>query len=233
MKTITLTKGFFAIVDDSYFLELNKYKWHYLSSGGYAARKYKNKRLLMHREILLAPNNLCVDHINHNGLDNRKENLRLCSKQENCRNQLKKINTLLPYKGVKIKESGKFESTIRISPIEDYYIGTFNTLEDAAIAYDIKAKEYFGEFAYLNFENISQDKIDKIKSQIANPKKKNGNSIYRGVYSKFNKFYAAITKNNVIYNLGSFKNEIDAAIAYNNKAIELLGNKAKLNIIIQ
>lgn len=73
MKEIPLTKGKTTIVDDEDYEYLNQFKWHLLTSGIYAARKFKGQRLLMHRVIMSPENDLVVDHINHNGLDNRKE----------------------------------------------------------------------------------------------------------------------------------------------------------------
>ena len=98
MKKIELTKGQFAMVDDDDFEELSKHKW-WVGSGGYAARevslgtkdgKHLRKTVLMHRQILKAPDGMDVDHANHNKLDNRKSNIRLATRSQNKANALVK-----------------------------------------------------------------------------------------------------------------------------------------------
>jgi hypothetical protein len=84
-KLIPLTQGKFAIVDAEDYERLSKYKWHVDKGDStyYAARGIVGKNFRMHREILNAPEGLVVDHRNHNGLDNRKKNLRLCTRSQN------------------------------------------------------------------------------------------------------------------------------------------------------
>jgi hypothetical protein len=105
----------------------------------------------MHRQVTNAPKGLVVDHINHNGLDNRRANLRLCTKQQNNCNSRSFRHKTSNYKGVfKEKGSKKFRAYIRFNK-KPVHIGMFELEIDAAKAYDKKAKELFGEFAYLNF----------------------------------------------------------------------------------
>lgn len=94
MKSISLTKGKFAKVDDEDFEELNKYKWCAGEIKGiwYAYRGKREglivKRISMHRLIMKAEKRWdIVDHINHDGLDNRKINLRIVTNSENLRNR--------------------------------------------------------------------------------------------------------------------------------------------------
>lgn len=87
MKKVNLTnkKGVEvaqAIVDDDDYDRVSKYKWHY--SNGYAVTNFGYR---MHRLIMLPPHDLVIDHINHNRLDNRRENLRVCTQLENSRNR--------------------------------------------------------------------------------------------------------------------------------------------------
>ncbi len=100
--TIPLTQGYFAIVDADDYERLSQYKWHVKVSsyGCYAYRTENRKRIAMHREILNAPPGMHCDHINHNGLDNRKANLRLCTPQQNSFNQKPRSNCTSRYKGV-------------------------------------------------------------------------------------------------------------------------------------
>ncbi|MMZ67947.1 hypothetical protein D1872_305870 [compost metagenome] len=90
MREIPLTQGKVAIIDDEDFEKVSAYKWCYSSTIGYAvSRKVVNGKrqpVLMHRLILDAPPGLVTDHINHDKLDNRKANLRLCTRHENNRN---------------------------------------------------------------------------------------------------------------------------------------------------
>lgn len=94
MKKIKLTKGKYALVDDSDFKKINEIKWH-LSSRGYACNKRRNqKTLFMHRLINNTPDGMQTDHINKNKLDNRRSNLRTVSNQKNHWNMpIQKSNT--------------------------------------------------------------------------------------------------------------------------------------------
>ena len=105
----------------------------------------------MHRIILNAPKGTMVDHINGNGLDNRKENLRLCTTRENNANQKKNRNNSSGYKGVaKASNCSKWRAYIRVDGVQRH-LGNHNTPEEAARAYDAAAKKHFGEYAHLNF----------------------------------------------------------------------------------
>jgi len=104
----------------------------------------------MHREIMSPPQELVVDHINGDGLDNRKENLRVCTHAENIRNQkLNRLNTT-GYKGVCVNRE-KWISRIKVNG-KLLYLGRYNTPEEAAQVYDEAARKYFGKFASLNFQ---------------------------------------------------------------------------------
>ena len=127
---------------------------------GYKRKKghLKYKRIKLHRAIMKAPKGIHVDHINHNGLDNRRQNLRLCTSAENIRNRKKPNSfrgkkTLSKYKGVSMDKRAKqnpwFFQIIFEGKKQCKY--GFSTAEEAARAYDAKAKELFGEFAHLNF----------------------------------------------------------------------------------
>lgn len=156
MKKIPLPHGLFAIVDDDDYQELSKYKWHF--NDGYAQRTVTrrkngikvNKTIRMHRQILNAPPEKQVDHINRNRLDNRKANLRLCSGYENARNHgLRKDNTS-GYVGVTYeKNNKKWVAKIRYRG-ERKHIGSFDCIHDAAKAYNEAALKYHGEYAFLN-----------------------------------------------------------------------------------
>ena len=117
MKQIKLTQGQFAQVDDEDYECLNKFKWHAVEGKDtyYAARQKrvgeKQVRIWMHREVIQTPEGLFTDHINHNGLDNRRKNLRICTHQNNIRNQKIHIDNTSGYKGVR-KNKYKWRSVI-------------------------------------------------------------------------------------------------------------------------
>ena len=164
-KLIPLTQDKFAIVDPEDYEQLREYKW-YAKKGGntyYAARGvriFKDgefigvRQILMHRVITNAPAGLMVDHINHNGLDNRRSNLRLCTRAQNAQNSRSRQGSSSKYKGVFLeKTSNRYLAHIRHNG-KRTKIGRFKNEVDAAKAYDKKAREFFGEFAYLNFPEV-------------------------------------------------------------------------------
>jgi hypothetical protein len=149
--------GKFALVDADDCEELNKHKWHY--SGGYAMRKIgRNKRhtLLMHRVVNKTKNGFDTDHINRNRLDNRKKNLRSCTRQENNANAGLHKNNTLGVKGVYILRKKYKEKTYEyiMSQItvngKGIHLGHFKTIPEASQAYNEAAQKYFGEYAKLN-----------------------------------------------------------------------------------
>jgi len=152
MKQIQLTQGKVALVDDEDYEYLNQWKWHY--SLGYAVRTFSDKKTIwMHRLILNTPDNLQTDHINGNGLDNQKKNLRACNHSENQRNKKRRADNTSGYIGVSWrKQNRKWEAYIRVLGVRKH-INYFLVKEDAARAYDESARKHFGIFARLNFPN--------------------------------------------------------------------------------
>lgn len=135
-----------ALVDDEDFERVNQHRWFYNNRGYAMCTITKQKRIYMHRFILNAPNELLVDHIDGNGLHNEKHNLRLCNDSGNAHNMRKHSdNTSSQFKGV-CRRGKKWEANI-----SNIYLGVFTKEEDAARAYDLKARELFGEFARTNF----------------------------------------------------------------------------------
>ncbi len=163
MKTIPLTQGKVALVDDEDFDRLNCFKWHFFTKNkrtqkGYARRRvYPGRRedayfLRMHRFIMEAPKGLQVDHRDCDGLNNQKSNLRAATHPQNCYNKEIGPRNTSGYKGVVWdKQHKKWRAQIKFQR-KYYCLGLFQKAEDAARAYDAKAIELFGEFAHTNFK---------------------------------------------------------------------------------
>ncbi len=150
MKKIKLTKNKYTIVDDEDYEYLNQFNW-YLHIAGYAVRSSKNKKILMHREIMLLTDpKILTDHKNRNKLDNRKNNLRVCNKKDNAGNSKKIKNTSSIYKGVHWSNKEQRWVAIIHKNNKPKFLGQFKLEKDAARVYNKAAKEYFKEFANLN-----------------------------------------------------------------------------------
>jgi hypothetical protein len=169
-RLIPLTRGLFAIVDESDFAELSQWRWYACPSGRkggrqkfYAARGVRCgarvRHFKMHRQITGAANGVAVDHRNGNSLDCRRHNLRLSTQTQNNRN--KRGWSALP-KGVK-RDGNRFSARITYER-RQYYLGSFLTIEDASAAYDRAATRFFGEFARPN----SLDEQDASRALHAN-----------------------------------------------------------------
>jgi hypothetical protein len=236
MKIIKLNKGYESIIDDELHEELSTVKWFYNKPN----RVLSNKFGFMHRYIMkdeikiysnetgIPINKIQIDHINRNSLDNRKCNLRICNNQFNNFNKEKYITNNTGFKGV-MKFKGKYVAQISYFG-KNKRIGTYDKVEEAAIAYDVFALTYNPEFAFTNFTGYTNEyitnKYDEINDIILN---KNNTSGYRGVFKYENNYSAVFIKDKRRYYLGVFSNLKDAAYAYNKKAYEILGSKAKLN----
>ncbi len=121
----------------------------------------------MHRAILNAPKGLLVDHIDGNGLNNRKSNLRLCTFAQNAHNSRPRRNSSSRYKGVCWHKVKKKWTVSIYKGGKRTYLGYYDDEIEAALAYDRKATELFGEFAYLNFKttdpfDFAQDKLHRL-----------------------------------------------------------------------
>lgn len=109
----------------------------------------------MHTLLMSPPKGMCVDHINGNGLDNRYENLRVCTHLQNLQNRRKIKNTTSRYIGVHWNKKRSTWVAFVSYKDEAKWLGDFKTEHHAAMAYDIWAKELKGEYANLNFSKIN------------------------------------------------------------------------------
>jgi len=159
MREIILHGGTLVLVDDEDYERINRhrwYKWHNprLEFGvHYAVRPDENdhkKQIRMHREILNLQKGMTADHIDGNGLNNQKSNLRVASQSQNGANS-RKFAGKCKYKGIRYrKDCDMWRARIKVN-YTDIPLGSYLTEEQAALAYDNAARKYFGEFARLNF----------------------------------------------------------------------------------
>ena len=155
-RKIGLTQGKYTIVDPERYEELAKHKWFAKRCDRrfYAVGWDKNKNLNMHQVIMGSAEGKVIDHINHNGLDNRRANLRFVTTRQNSWNKRKnRGNYSSRYKGVAWSKSRKKWRTRITWNGRWIFLGYFDDEEAAAMAYDAKAKELFGDYASLNLSS--------------------------------------------------------------------------------
>jgi hypothetical protein len=167
MKEVPLTQGKVALVDDEDYDELMKHKWCVVKPKNcnqfYAARHARaggqSITIYMHRSVLDAPPGKITDHMDLNGLNNQKNNLRLTDRSGNQQNQAKYKKNKLGYKGVYFQKRYKttpYQAQICVQR-KQFYLGMYATPEEAARAYDKAAQELHGEFACLNFPHEKEN----------------------------------------------------------------------------
>lgn len=157
MKTIPLTQGYFATVDDADYPAVLAHKWyaHRMGRRVYAERHIRRpdgSRTTQCLHQFLMPNAESVDHINGDERNNCRENLRAATTQQNTRGfQRKPIGTSSRFRGVGWHSRDlRWVSRIRVNG-KLFHLGYFSVEESAARAYDAAAREHFGEFACPNF----------------------------------------------------------------------------------
>jgi AP2 domain/HNH endonuclease len=157
-RVIPLTQNKCAIVDESDFEHLSGWRWYAAEKSRgvfYAGRKVPvggggYREILMHRQ-LVGRDGREVDHKNGNTLDNRRGNLRECGRLQNLMNNGRRSDNTSGFKGVHFhSRAARWQARIKANG-RRISLGLYKTSEAAAIAYDLAAKRYFGDFARTNF----------------------------------------------------------------------------------
>ncbi len=143
----------FTMVDDEDFEWLSKWKWHLSRPNGYVVRKQKKNgkecAIFMHKEILKPPHGMLGDHRFGDKLDNRRENLRICTHSTNSMNRKQRCTNKLA-KGVSWHRlDNLFQARVKVNG-KRISLGYFHTEAEASAAYNAGAIQYHGEFARLN-----------------------------------------------------------------------------------
>lgn len=156
---VPLTRGRVALIDAADMLLVGRWCWAASTdhrNHTYASRSFRIRgkcgSITMHRQLMQPPDGMVVDHINGDGLDNRRANLRICTPKQNNANRRGRVaGATNPYIGVRQERAGwGWRATIAVGRTS-YHLGTFATPEEAALAYDAAALAERGEFARLNF----------------------------------------------------------------------------------
>ena len=152
---IPLSKGFSTLVDEEDFARFGSLKWYAVVHGNgriYAYRKpAAGRTIYLHREIVKAQPGSDVDHINGDCLDNRRQNIRVCSRAENCHNRRIKVRGSSKFVGVYFDRRRNTWCARCFHSWRSYYLGGFTSEEDAAKARDAFVRKERGAFARLNF----------------------------------------------------------------------------------
>ena len=225
---VPLTLGQFAIVDAADEELVRGFRWRTACSRGicYARTGKANAQIWMHRLILGLPQGKVpeVDHINGDGLDNRRQNLRIASRIENAANTGPRRHNRSGFKGVYANRNGW------VATFGGQYLGFFDTAEEAALAYDTAARNARGEFAKPNLPSSTLAVGPRVGAlRRANTSGYRGVAFRRPRAGRQGGWTARLTFNGRRIWLGLFATKEAAAIAWDAKAIELLGDSARLN----
>lgn len=234
MIKIELTGGRVTAVDDE-DADLAAREWCVCTAHSKAVHKFyaSSSRGLMHRLILgrklgrPLTDTEFVDHVDGDGLNNTRDNLRLASRTENAANRGKSKTNTSGFKGVKFhKKTGKW--TASIGGKDRRYIGLFATKEEAAAAYDGAALSTYGTFAQTNLGAAVAVALPLSPGPGKNRANKTG---FRGVYfcAGRNKFRASIQANSRSQHLGFFDSVINAALAFDKAFYETFGDREGAN----
>lgn len=231
MREIELVNGRgIALVDDEDYERLSQHRWFY-HHHGYAVRNdysngHKNgKTIFMHHDVIGRPSNgLEVDHINRNGLDNQKRNLRIATRGQNTQNTLreKRTATASRFRGVtRDVRTGRWRAQLFVNKKHMLHL-SFTDEVEAAHAYDSAVRHFFGEFAIVNFPG-------DVRPFVPPPPHKQ-TSRFRGVsLDRPGKWRARLYRGSRTLYSETFASEVEAARAYDVAARKHFGESAVLN----
>ena len=237
--------GYTVLLDDEDLDKFKDYNWYVrkpVIEGSNILYVYgdriidkKRSRVSLHRYIMgcTKGDKTTVDHINHNTLDNRKCNLRVCTYQENNYNSQGHHDSNSKHKGIR-KQGNKWEVRLSVNK-EHKFIGLVKTLNDAIKLHDLASILHHGEYAYTENPRESYSDIQNIEEEIKRLIDREYTSKYRGVTHITNDgdyYRAAIWVHKKYVHIGCFKSDVEAAKAYNEYAIKFHGDRAKLNEVV-
>lgn len=171
VQKVYLSQGLFALVDDEDFKAVSQFKW---CVSGKSKHKYAVSAAgLLHRFVARPSADQDVDHVNGDGLDNRRSNLRACSHSQNMMNQAKQRGKTSRFKGVHLSASG-WKAWIHQGGMK-VFLGSYDSEIAAAKSYDRAAKVFFGQFAKTN---LSMGLFDGIEDRLVkrHRRRRNANS---------------------------------------------------------
>lgn len=158
-KTILLTQGYSATVSDADYRRVARFNWcaakyngYVYAMRGYSVGENRTKTVLLHRFIMGARKGVAVRHLDNDGLNCRRSNLKLALKARISGSNRKRKDSGQPYKGIRLEPSGSWTAYITVGGPR-WHIGTFPTAESAALAHDREARRARGKIAHLNFPN--------------------------------------------------------------------------------
>lgn len=148
---IVLKDGLISRIDECDVAEVSRWNWQPRAHKHrpYLRRHHFTSNISLHRFLAGAGETDVVDHINGDTLDNRRANLRVCTRQQNGWNRRPNAKSLSGLKGVR-PQGGKWVASIRVNSVRTH-LGTFSCRLEAGRAYDDAARRHFGDFAFLNF----------------------------------------------------------------------------------
>jgi hypothetical protein len=145
---IPLTNGRYALIDSADLPIVEKLAWYYNPSGYADTHLSRKKHVSMHRMILSATDNQSVDHIDHDGLNNRRSNIRLCTQSQNSMNRRAQSNNSTGIKGICFdKRRNEWHASVKAGDVVKQK--NFKAIEDAISAHTQWVKELHGDFACI------------------------------------------------------------------------------------
>jgi len=152
----------FALIDDADYELVSQHSWRPQPRASTFYARSNTDGSFMHRLILRPDDGFVVDHINHDGLDNRRENIRVCTPKQNAHNMRPYVGAISRFKNVTKSKASRFTATGLIEG-KTVNLGNFISEELAARVADRHHRQYHGEFAYLNFPDnpISDEFLDE------------------------------------------------------------------------